>query len=93
MWNRISYPSKTQLVVQEILVQSLVKTMLKKTNTLFSFQSETSVLKSRLTIAESKNDSLEKEKGELEGAIKSMKSVKSESGKKSCYVLSSPYKI
>ena len=39
-----------------------------------------------MTIAESKNDSLGKEKGELEGAIKSMKSVKSESGKKSCYV-------
>ena len=38
-----------------------------------------------MTIAESKNDSLEKEKGELEGAIKSMKSVKSESGTKSCY--------
>ena len=44
-------------------------------------QSETSVLKSRLTIAESKNFTLEKEKGELEGAIKSLKSsVRSESG-------------
>jgi len=52
-------------------------------------QSETSVLKSRLTIAESKNDSLEKEKGELEGAIKSMKSVKSESGADSCSLASS----
>ena len=45
-------------------------------------QSETSVLKSRLTIAENKNVNLEKEKGELEGTIKSIKSsVKSESGK------------
>ena len=46
------------------------------------FQSETSVLKSRLSIAENKNVNLEKEKGELEGTIKSIKSsVKSESGK------------
>merc|ERR550525_422115 len=55
---------------------------------LVELQSETSVLKSRLTIAESKNDSLEKEKGELEGAIKSMKSVKSESGADSCSLAS-----
>merc|ERR1712227_917396 len=52
-------------------------------------QSETSVLKSRLTIAESKNFTLEKEKGELEGTTKSIKSsVKSESGADSCSVTS-----
>merc|ERR1712012_676928 len=52
-------------------------------------QSETSVLKSRLTIAESKNFTLEKEKGELEGAIKSLKSsVRSESGADSCSIKS-----
>ena len=44
-------------------------------------QSETSVLKNRLTLAESKNNSLEAEKGQLEGDIKSLQgSVKSESG-------------
>ena len=41
-------------------------------------------MKSRLTIAENKNFTLEKEKGELEASIKSLKgSVKSESGKTS----------
>ena len=45
-------------------------------------QSETSVLKNRLTVAETKNNSLEAEKGQLEGDIKSLQgSVKSESGK------------
>merc|ERR1719188_1558621 len=54
-------------------------------------QSETSVLKSRLTIAENKNINLEKEKGELEGTIKSIKSsVKSESGFKTKFVRFAP---
>ena len=45
-------------------------------------QSETSVLKNRLTQAETRNNSLEAEKGQLEGDIKSLQgSVKSESGK------------
>merc|ERR1712029_1034993 len=52
-------------------------------------QSETSILKNRLTVAENKNFNLEKEKGELEGTIKSIKSsVKSESGADSCSVTS-----
>merc|ERR1719188_2127847 len=54
-------------------------------------QSETSVLKSRLTIAENKNINFEKEKGELEGTIKSIKSsVKSESGFKTKFVRFAP---